>query len=1769
MREVNFGRARATAALLCVAFAAMTGSASATDFPVSCTDANATRVANLKQAVVNANATTAADSITITNGPCVFSFDAPASTAANNNNSGVAVTQPLTINGNSSTFERASGALLQFRLILVNGLIPVTINNLTVANGRLNTGQVGAGIASLNGSLTLDGVRLEGNIGIGNTPPNVQQPSNGNQPANGGGMWTFGGSLSIDHSTFNANQAGTPASVPGTAGALATNQTSGTIRRTTFSNNSANSGGAAWVQGGTLTFENDTFSKNTANNGLGGIITSNYGTIAGVVNVAFSTFADQGHTGNTAPGGALFNFPNPTVGPGLGSGTATTNVTRSIVADTDSAAAATSAPCSGVTATPPANTSIEWPGTTCNFGNTVNPQLSALAANGGPTQTLRPLPASPAIDLAGTTGCPATDQRDVARPDGEACDTGSYETPAPQTQIDSAPTAPTNNPQFTFSSPDTPGATFECKIDAGSFAACSSPYSPIVADGTHTAQVRGVSSQGYVDKTPASATFTVDKTAPTVVVAQPASPTPDDTPTFTFTVNDAGATVTCQVDSGPVVDNCTSPYTTPPLSNGSHTLKVTATDAVGNVGSDQKTVVVDIAAPQVLDVPCGDVAELRAKITSANQTFAPDTINVTGGPCTFTLNNSVDPASGGNGLPIVVHPLIVEGHGSTIERSQATGTPDFRIWFVSGTSDAAAKLTLRDLTILRGKLSGSNIGAGVASFLGGVDLQKVVVAGNSTTGQGGGVATIGGTLDVDHSTLSFNTGLAGGGLSVNVTPTTVRRSLFFANSGTNNTGGALVQGSNATFENDTVAANAGANGVAGIAILSSGATPSTATVASTTLYNNRRTGVVAPAGALWAAAGSTIHATDTIVTDDSTAAAAFAPCTGAVVNDGGNLEWPGTSCGFATNANPKLGAATAWSGGASYYPLLSDSPAIDLGGADCPGTDQRDAPRPDGAACDAGAFEAPEPETALTGPANDPTNDTTVTFSSPDTPGATFQCKVDNGAYAACTSPYAPALSDGQHTITVRAVAAGGYVDRTPASTTFTVDKTAPVVDITSAPPALTPDNTPAFEFTVNDPSASVTCQIDSEPVVMDCTSPYTSAPLTDGPHTFTVRATDPVGNTGSDAVSFTVDTVPAQTFDVACGDVAALRAAIASANATLAHDTINVTGGPCTFTLHDSVNPASGGNGLPIVVHPLTVEGHGSTIERSADSGTPNFRIWFVTGGVDAATTLTLRDMTILRGSLAGGNAGAGVASFLAGLTLEGVTVQSNTTNGNGGGVGTLGGSLDVDHSSFYFNQAATAAALATTLTPGKVQRSTFYLNGGTSTASGATAWVQGETVTFENDTIAGNAANNGIGGIVASNSGAVSGVVNVVSSTLFANRKTGVNAPAGHLFTFHQSGAGTETIHVTDSIVTDTATAAPALAACTGAVVDEGGNIEWPGTSCGFATHADPQLDTTIGLHGGKTFNYRLLPGSPAIDLGGATCPATDQRDVSRPDGDGCDAGSYETPAPETEAHGPTSVTNAPSVTFSSPDTANATFECRIDNAGAWTVCTSPYSPSGLSDGQHSVQVRAVNAEGYKDPSPASVTFTVDKTAPVVDITSGPPSPGADDTPEFTFTVDDPDATVTCQVDTGPQVPCSSPYTTPQVPEGKHTFTVRATDAAGNTGSDSVAFAVSFGPPDTTITSGPSGTIYNQTSATFTFTSSKPNSTFECRLDSAAFAACTSPHTVSGYSEGTHTFQVRAIDIAGVPDPTPASRTFTYKHCNVLRVITNVLGQPVVICL
>jgi hypothetical protein len=114
----------------------------------------------------------------------------------------------------------------------------------------------------------------------------------------------------------------------------------------------------------------------------------------------------------------------------------------------------------------------------------------------------------------------------------------------------------------------------------------------------------------------------------------------------------------------------------------------------------------------------------------------------------------------------------------------------------------------------------------------------------------------------------------------------------------------------------------------------------------------------------------------------------------------------------------------------------------------------------------------------------------------------------------------------------------------------------------------------------------------------------------------------------------------------------------------------------------------------------------------------------------------------------------------------------------------------------------------------------------------------------------------------------------------------------------------------------------------------------------------------------------------------------------------------------APDTTiTKSPSNITNSTSATFEfSSSESGSTFECSLDG-GAWARCTSPASYDGLSNGNHTFEVRAKDAAGNIDSTPASQSWTVDTTAPTAvstDPTNGATAVARSVSPTATFSVD-----------------------------------------------------------------------------------------------------------------------------------------------------------------
>jgi Tol biopolymer transport system component len=158
----------------------------------------------------------------------------------------------------------------------------------------------------------------------------------------------------------------------------------------------------------------------------------------------------------------------------------------------------------------------------------------------------------------------------------------------------------------------------------------------------------------------------------------------------------------------------------------------------------------------------------------------------------------------------------------------------------------------------------------------------------------------------------------------------------------------------------------------------------------------------------------------------------------------------------------------------------------------------------------------------------------------------------------------------------------------------------------------------------------------------------------------------------------------------------------------------------------------------------------------------------------------------------------------------------------------------------------------------------------------------------------------------------------------------------------------------------------------------------------------------------------------------------------------------------APDTSIDsGPAGLTNqsAPTFGLSSNDSA-PTFRCTLD-AEPEAPCATPFTTHPLVDGAHAVTARAVDPAGYQDATPATRAFTVDTVPPDTALSGGPTGAQRARSALFTFGASEPGALLQCRVDGGAFAGCASPLRYTGLPDGSHTFFVRAVDAAGNSDS------------------------------------------------------------------------------------------------------------------
>ncbi len=250
--------------------------------------------------------------------------------------------------------------------------------------------------------------------------------------------------------------------------------------------------------------------------------------------------------------------------------------------------------------------------------------------------------------------------------------------------------------------------------------------------------------------------------------------------------------------------------------------------------------------------------------------------------------------------------------------------------------------------------------------------------------------------------------------------------------------------------------------------------------------------------------------------------------------------------------------------------------------------------------------------------------------------------------------------------------------------------------------------------------------------------------------------------------------------------------------------------------------------------------------------------------------------------------------------------------------------------------------------------------------------------------------------------------------------------------------------------------------------------------------------------------------------------------------------------TPPAKSEISGP-SVTNDMTPTFDL--TGDELLQCRLDAPGPsspWSSCSSPFTAPTLAAGAHRLEVRALDAAGNTS-DPRAWDFTVDLTAPaVINLVKDVPNLTRSRAATIRFASPEPGADFECQFDSRAWEQCSSPWALTRLADGTHTARVVAIDAVGNrtTPPATTSFTVDNTPPDTTITAGPSGPTL-ESRPVFRFSAGE-QATHECRIDGGDWRSCVSGDSFGPLADGAHTFEVRGIDRVPNVETTPASRSF-----------------------
>ena len=337
--------------------------------------------------------------------------------------------------GNGEQTGLGGGIYANSGMLLTLDHVQVTGNNADYTNFTTSLAtELGGGGVYSDGPLTVTGSTIDHNT--------INMHQGGRLLASGGaGIYALGGALTLTRTEVRDNSVSLSAAEAGSfeveknggGGIYALGLPSATLDASTIAGNMVtvfggdpnpheSGGGGIYTLFGNITATNSTLAGNTVqvyapmlpDSGGGGLYTEESS-----ATLRNATLADNTATnGAYNAGGALYRYG--------GTVTARATIFARNTADT-------SANCLGDVSSQGHNLDS---GNTCGLTGpgdkiSTNALLGPLASNGGPTRTLALAKGSPAINAAGLSGCPATDQRGHSRPRGPACDIGAFEADVP------------------------------------------------------------------------------------------------------------------------------------------------------------------------------------------------------------------------------------------------------------------------------------------------------------------------------------------------------------------------------------------------------------------------------------------------------------------------------------------------------------------------------------------------------------------------------------------------------------------------------------------------------------------------------------------------------------------------------------------------------------------------------------------------------------------------------------------------------------------------------------------------------------------------------------------------------------------------------------------------------------------------------------------------------------------------------------------------------------------------------------------------------------------------------------------------------------------------------------------------------------------------------------------------------------------------------------------------------------------------------------------